>query len=63
MSQADNGSNSAKFKAATNLLQGGVVERATEPQRWRMYGLSKQVTEGDCNTPSPPSNEMKKKWK
>ena len=64
MSQ-DSGGNeySAKFKAATNLLQGGVVEKATEQQRWRMYGLSKQVTEGDCNTPSPPSTEMKKKWK
>ena len=33
----------ARFKEATSLLQAGAVEKATEQQRWRMYGLSKQV--------------------
>ena len=53
----------AQFKLATQHLQRGAVEKASEVQRWRMYGLSKQANEGNCKIPSPPSADVKAKWK
>jgi len=43
----------AKFAKAERIVRKNRVE-VLENLKWKLYGLAKQATEGDCKAPKPP---------
>jgi hypothetical protein len=57
---AGTGSLTANFNAAFERLKRIPIEGPMEPGgiRYRLYGLSKQAIEGDCDAPFPQKYEV-----